>query len=275
MNKKQIFLIFLRLFYWFCRLFGVCPFHYNSRKNAFDWSKWEILYSIIIWANFSYFYPTSGLRSVVNLNRLVVISYFYLAMGTITFVFIMQWIHVKKFTNLLNETKKLLEEFRPFCAKITGWDMIKAGFWFICKIVITSGIAQIASIVCCVALGKMMYGKVDYFVVFIVSVSYFLQTLVPNMFYTFILGVSIQYHQLNIEIEKISHQANYHKKYSDSESNELLCKLSKRLDYIATLHGKLTVHTTKVNKLFSAQLLIVIGNFVAVLLIEVKTQIYF
>lgn len=273
MKNKLIFLLFLRLFYWFCKLLGLCPFHYDSQQKSFAWSKWDILYSIVIWVSFSYFYPTSGLNAIAHLNALVVIAFFYLAMATITFVFVMQWLHVKKFTILLNETQKLLHELQPFWENCSRWNTIRVGFWFICKTVITSGIAQIASIECCVILCKMMTGKVDYFVIFIVSVSYFLQTLVPNMFYTFILGATLQYHQFNIEIEKIAYQANLHIKCTDVESNELFYKLSKRLDYIATLHGKLTIHTIEVNKLFSAQLLIVIGNFVAILLIEVRIDL--
>lgn len=255
---------------------GLCPFHYNSRKRLFNWSIFEILYSIFVWMNFSYFYPTSGLRMVVQLNPLVVFVFFYLAMATITIVFIFQCWNAKKLAALMNKTRILFKELLPFYRSISTWQSTKYGIMFVCKTVVVSGIAQVASVNCCVILCKQMTGKVDYFVIFIISVSYFLQTLVPNMFYTFVLGALMQYHQLNCEIRKISNQIILLKKVKyDKNAYNHFRKLSQRLDYIASLHGKLTVHTINVNKIFAWQLLVIIGNFVAVLLIEVSVFLFF
>lgn len=272
MKRHKIFLIILKISFWFCKLMGLCPFHYNSRKKIFDWSKLEIIYSIFIWVNFSYFYPTSGLSVVAHLNPLVVIAFFYLAMATITIVFAIQCWHAKQLARLLNKTRILLEEFLPFCQSISTWQATQYGLMFICKTMVTSGLAQIGSINCCTILCKIMTGKADYFVIFIVSFAYFLQTLVPNMFYTFILGASMQYHQLNEEIQRISEEAVQLMKNRYNNSTEQFHKLSRRLDYIASLHGKLTVHTKNVNNLFAWQLLVVIADFVAILLIEVSVQ---
>lgn len=268
MKRKQIFHQILKLFYWFCKAFGVCPFYYDSSSESFNWTKWDIFYSIFIWANFSYFYPTSGLNVVAHLSPLVVIAFFYLAMTTITIVITMQCWNVKKLTILMNETMWLFEELLPFCSSISTGQAVRYGIWFVGKIFITSGLAQIASINCCTIICKTMLGKVDYFVIFIVSVAYFLQTLVPNMFYTFILGISIQYHQLSGEIKKIVRQNNFMMK--NNCANDFFDMLNKRLNYIASLHGKLTIHALKVNKIFSWQLLIMITNFVAIILIEVR-----
>lgn len=274
MNRFEVFRYILKFSYWFCKLLGLCPFHYNSRKELFEWSTYEIFYSIFIWASFMYFYPTSGLNIVVHLNPLVVISFFYLAMGTITIVFMIQCWHANKLSILLNETQILLKELLPFCHSISMWQSTQYGIMFVCKTIITSGAAQIASINCCVMLCKMLTGKVDYFAIFLVSLAYFLQTLVPNMFYTFILAASMQYHQMNAEIKNVADQSIVlmnQRQYASN--NDQFRKLSRRLDYIASLHGKLTKHTKKINQIFGWQLLIVIGNFVAILLIEVRNAI--
>lgn len=276
MKHRSIFVLILKCFYLFCKLLGLCPCHYNSRRKLFDWSKWEIIYSVFVWINFSYFYPMIGLKMMTHLNPLVVISFFYLSMVTITFIFAIQCWHAKKLAALMNETQILMEKLLPFCHSISKWQSIRYGIRFIYKTIVTSAIAQIGSINFCVILSKMMTGKVDYFMIFIISIAYFLQTLVPNMFYTFVLGTSMQFHQLNAEIQKIADEANLLTKNTrDHNSNERFHKLSLRLDYIASLHGKLTVHTKNVSKIFAWQLLIVITSFVAILLIEVNDDSFY
>lgn len=274
MNHALIFSIGLKIFYWFGKLLGLCPFHYNSRKKLFVWTWTEIFYSFFIWSNFSYFYWTSGLNGVTSLNPLVVIAFFYLAMFTIAIVFMMQCLHTKKLVNLLNETGKLLQQLKPFCDKLSTWHALRYLALFISKTLVTSGVAQIASISTCALISKLMTGKIDYFVIFIVSVAYFLQTLVPNMFYTFILGASMHYQQLNNEILRIVGHANavIQNRATGRMPNQdyRLIQLSQHLDHVASLHGQITIQTRKANKVFSLQLLITIGNFVAIILIEVS-----
>lgn len=266
-----MFFVGLKCFFWYCKLFGLCPIHYDSRKNAFDWSTLEMVYSMFICAMFSYFFPTSGLTTIAHLNPLVVIVFFYLVMVTITITFIVVFANVQKMTVLMNETKNLIDELQPFCRQTSNRQCFRAAISFICKTVVTSSIAQFGSTYCCIILCQMVTNDVDYFVIFIVSMAYYLQTIVPNMFYVFILCVSMAYNQLNAEIMEIAKRANFYAKYcNNSESSELFGKLSTHLDHIASLHGKLTAHTIKVNEMFSWQLLIVIGNFVAILLIEVN-----
>lgn len=276
MKFYKIFLIILKCFYWFCKLFGLLPIHYNSRKNAFNWSKLEILYSIFVLVNFSYFSRTNGLSIVIHLNPVLVLAVFYMAIASITMVFTIQCYNAKKLAVLMNETRILLIELLPFCHSISTWQSAQCGIMFICKTVVASGLALIGVISCCVILCKMMTGKVDLFVIFIISITHFLQTLVPNMFYTFVLGASMQYHQLNGEIQKIANRAVFlMKNQMNKNSIYQFRKLSRRLDYIASIHGKLTIHTKKINEIFAWHLLIIIANFFAILLIEVGVCMYF
>lgn len=271
MKYQTIFAVGLKIFFWFCKLFGFCPFHYNSRRKRYNWTWIEIIYSISIWANFCYFYTTSGLSAVARLNPLVVVAFFYLTMSTITMVFLIQCAHANQLANLSNKTYALLQELKPFCSSLSNVHAFRYGMLFLCKIILTSGIAQVATIVCCSLIGKMISGSIDYFVIFIVSVAYFMQTLVPNIFYTFILGISMHYRQLNNEVEKIVAEVrrfvkDKHVIQSANQFNHLI----QRLDCIATLHGKLTIHSKNVNDIFSLQLLITISNFFAIILIEVS-----
>lgn len=264
----------LKWFYWFCKLFGLCPIHYDYHKSAFNWSTLEILYSIFIWAMFSYFFPTSSLIILSRLNPLVIIVFFYLVMGTISIIFVVMFVNVQKMTVLMNETMNLINELQSCCRQISNQQSIRAAISFILKTIVTSSISQFGSIYGCIILCQLESNDIHYFMVFMVSMAYFLQTIVPNMFYVFILCVSMAYNQLNAEIENISNRANFYAKYcNNSKSKDAFEKLTIRLNHIASLHGKLTAHTIKVNQVFSWQLLIVIGNFFTSLLIEVNNLI--
>lgn len=277
MNQNQVSLSILKYFYRFCQIFGLCPFHYDRKMKSFTAQWYDIVYPILVWINFSYFYPTSGLSIVSVLNPLVVIAFFYMAMLTISVVMFVQCLNSKRMANLVNETMALFEELKQMYSSDIKVYNAKSIRLFLCKILLASGIAQVGSVNCCVILCQMMTKKTDYFVIFIVSVAYFLQTIVPNMFYTFILGIIVQYKQLNAEIQKVVDRINSllqkQNEYRTSHLEVKFREMSKRLDYIATLHCKLTQHTLKVNRVFSLQLLVVIGNFTGILLIEVRRKI--
>lgn len=275
MQRRRIFVISLAIFYWFWKLLGLCPFHYNSRKDAFNWTWSEILYSVFIWINFAYAYPTA-LSDFRGLDSMIVWTFFYFAMITITIVFVVQCLHAKKLTDFLNETLHLMRDLQPFSEKISTLNAIRWGFMFACKTIFIGGIGQIITVFFCVNVSKIVAENINFFVIFVVSMANFLQTLVPNMFYTFILGVSIQYHQLNAEIQLIVDQAKLltMTKYDIKMQNSSFqfIQLSKRLKHVASLHGKITMLTKKVNQVFSFQLLVVITNYVAILLIEVSIR---
>lgn len=274
MKHQTIFAVGFKIFFWFCKLFGFCPFHYNSRTKLYNSTWIEIFYSILIWANFCYFYATSGLSAVTRLNPLVVVVFFYLTMFTITVVIMIQCAHANRLANLSNEMSRLWQELRPFCSSLSGLHAFRYGMLFLCKIILTSGIAQAATIVCCSIITQMISGSVDYFVIFIVSVSYSMQILIPNMFYTFILGISMYYHQLNNEVEQIVNEiskfVNEKHVIRGADQFDHHIQISQRLDCIATLHAKLTTLSSKVNDVFSLQLLITICNFFAIIVIEVS-----
>lgn len=271
MECKQVFWVGLKCFFWYCKLFGLCPLHYDSQKNAFNWSTLEIIYSMFIWAMFSYFFTTSGITTLSHLNPLVVVVFFYMTMVTATITFVVILLNVRKMTVLMNESKDLIEELHPFCRQISNQQSCRAAISFIFKTVVTSVIAQFGSIYCCIILCQAEINEVNYFLVFIVSIAHCLEVVVPNMFYVFILCVSIAYSQLNAEIEDVLRLANFYEKYrNDSNANKLFEKLGAHLNDIASLHGKLTALTIKVNRVFSLQLLILIGDIITVLLIEVN-----
>lgn len=134
--------------------------------------------------------------------------------------------------------------------------------------------AQLAVINCCVILANMLTGQTDYFVIFIISVAYFLQTIVPNMFYTLVLHATFHYKQINLEIENVVREtqniASSTAVYTAQEIRSKFFYLSERIDLITTCHGELTARIIKTNSLFSKQLLASSANFVGILIIEVS-----
>lgn len=272
MTQNQIVLFFLKYFYLFSKVLGLCPFHYDSTTKLFTTHWYDIVYPILVYFNVSYFYMTNVLNivSITILSPLIVVAFFYMTMCTTFMVILLQLLNFNVLTSLINDAIKFfvtLNRLNNSNGQIVSLRL------FLYKIVLTSGCAQIASVNSCVALCQVIIGKVDYFVIFIVSVAYFLQTIVLNMFYIIVLSGIVQYKRMNVEIRKVIDDMKTllnenHIRGLNVENNSF--QLSERLNFIASLHCKLTQYMMRSNKIFSIQILIVTGNFVGILLIEVQ-----
>lgn len=277
MMQSFIFIAVVRSVFWFYKLIGLCPFHYNFHKKSFNLTKWEVFYTIFVWVNFTYLYAARGLFTLApQLNPLVMTASHYLALFTINIIFMMQCVNASEITTILNEAQILLEEINSFCKPIPTGEAIRYLLLFLSKMIFISGIVQMDTIAGCIAISKMVTGEVDYVLIFIISLSYFLQTAVLNMFYSLVLVTIAKYQQLNCEIREILDESSAilrkkrSKNGSDYDFDNRLFQLSERMNRIAHFHGKLTLLITKANKTFSLQLLVVIGNTAIVLLIDVS-----
>lgn len=267
----------LKFFFWYYKLIGMCPLHYDSYKKRFRSTKFEILYSISVWLNFIYFYITRAGPLMAPLSPMLIYGFFYLSLMTVIFVCIMQCLNATKIVTLFNETRVLFKQIDSSCKPISNGLMILYSTLYVFKMFFVSGTGHLVGAYMSNMMCRLIYGQSDYFALVSMAFLFSMQTTVTNMFYTFVLGVIIKYQQLNCEIREIVDKATVifikKRKYNDIRAhsfNQYLSQLSRRLDRAAYLHGKLTLLTAKVNETFSLQMLVVTGNFYVVFLIEVS-----
>lgn len=257
--------------------FGLCPFWYNLKRKTFETAWYNLVYPVLVYTAFSYFYPTSGLAGISLLNPLVVVAFFYMTMANISVIFLVQCMSAKHIVRYLNQLIIFEGRLNTLYAETEEKQYLRPILLFLYKTVLVSSFAQLAVINCCVILAKMLSGRTDYFLILIISVAYFLQTIVPNMFYTLVLYATYHYKQINREIENVVSAtegiASSAAMYTAKERRQKLFNLSERIDSIASCHGTLTTRIIEANKIFSKQLLVSSANFVGILIIEVSLSI--
>lgn len=280
--------IAIKLFYWYCKILGLCPLHYDSRKKSFICTWREISYSLLIWLSFSYFYWTKVLDLISHLNPVLVYIYFSLNLFTIATVFVVQCLNAGKLADLLNQVTKLflLNEFKAIRDSLSLWQIVRYGIQFFYKIILINGITSVVTMVFCETLSIIVTGQIDYLVNFVMSMAYILQMIISNIFYAFILMISIHLHQLNVEIKKIRNQANemavartlgdlgddddgIKRNHMIPNLNDQFIQLNQRLNHLSKLHCNIETIARQVNLVFSWQLLNMICNLITNILIEV------
>lgn len=271
MLQEKLCIFLLKFAYIFVSLFGLCPFLFDYHEKRFKTSVIMQIYSTLVVISFSYFYPTSGISVVSALNPLVAITFFNLSMTTICLTFIVQIINSHKIVNFLNDSIQFLFNFNKFVDRHKV-KYISSIFAVILKVGVVNLMAQYALIAGINLILIQVTGKKDYFSIFITSVAYTLQSMIPNIFYSSLLVVSFYLKQINEKIDDIVVQA---ESISDLEENEYMkqkvfCELSDRLDEISTYHIRLIGLTNRLNKLCSFQILVSITNFFGILIIEVS-----
>lgn len=229
------------------------------------------IYSIFVVLSFSYFYPTSGISVVSALNPLVAITFFNLSMTTICLTLIVQILHSEKIVQLLNDAIQFLYDFNAFIDRhqVNYLTSICA---LIFKTVIVNAMSQYACIDGVNSILTQMTGKKNYFAIFMVSIAYTLQTMIPNIFYGSLMAVSFYLRQINEKIEDIILRA---KRVSIVDANKyakekVYCELTDRLDELIAHHSSLIQLTIRLNRICSFQILLSITNFFGILLIEVR-----
>lgn len=266
----------LQIAYKFSRLCGLVPFRYDKTANGFVTAWFDQIWPAVAYFSFAYFYPTSGLSVISVLNPLVVVAFFYMTVTTISVIFLVQAINAKAICVLLNDIAILNGELYKRERHLGDkhyWPYVSLA---LAKILVVNVVAQSAVIYCCTTLAIMLTGKGDFFVVFLISWAYCLQTIVPNMFYVGVLGASFHYEQINREIVQILTKATQlaagRRDFANETIREMYEKLSTKLDCLASLHSRLFHLIIRANDMCSLQLLVSTANFVGILLIEVSSD---
>lgn len=138
--------------------------------------------------------------------------------------------------------------------------------------VVINFIAQFALIKALHSLLILITGSHDYVAIFIVSVAYFMQSMVPNMFYAALQVADFYLNRINSEVRSIVRSVkNFqdNKALSEFAKTRQYCTYSDRLDELAEFHQCLTNLLVSLNDLFSLQLLFNTLNFFGIFVIEV------
>lgn len=273
MGQERTIKLLLKIAFYFSRLCGLVPFRYSSQEKRFVTAWYDQIYPSATYFSFAYFYPTSGLSVISVLNPLVVVAFFYMTVTTISVIFLVQAINAKKICVLWDDIAELNAELFKRERHIAGKRYSPYIFLALAKVVVVNIVAQSAVIYCCTTLAIVLTGKADFFVVFLISWAYCLQTIVPNMFYVGVLGASFHYEQINKEITSVIKEATDfsqgRRDFTTVETMEKFDELTERLNVLATLHSRLFHLITRANETCSLQLLVSTANFVGILLIEV------
>lgn len=272
MLQERLFVFLLKYVYVFVSLFGLCPFVFDFEKKIFKTSTVMQLYSTSVVLSFSYFYPTSGISVISALNPLVAITFFNLSMTTICLTFAVQIVHSHKIVQFLNDAIQFLYNFNKFIDRHSV-DYLSSIVAIILKIGVVNVTAQYACIDGVNTILTHVTGKRDYFAIFMLSVAYTLQSMIPNIFYGSLLTASFYLKQINGKIDDIVEQAiragNVDVDGNKYVKEKVYCELSDRLDEITIYHSRLIELTVRLNKLCSFQLLLSITNFFGLFLIQV------
>lgn len=272
MDKVRLFYIWLKYFYWMHRILGLFPFRYNSRTNSFDWMWLEFGYSLCVYLSYCYFYIRCMLTITSLLqHKLVIFTFIYASTLTTTFMFSTQWILVNKLTCLLNECFDLMKETDSLFRIISTQQFLRIALLALLKTAFTDCTALIAIAIGCFALYTDRSMDVDYLAIYAIFFGYLLHKSIPNLFYAFVLWFSLNYQQMNFEIQKIIDESNLC--MNNRKRIPHMQRLTKRLDRVTSLHGRMTIQAIKVNSMFGVQLLIVVGHYMILLLIYVRFQL--
>lgn len=273
MFQERVCVFLLKFVYFFVSVIGLCPLIFDFEKKIFKTSIIMQIYSAFVVISFSYFYPTSGISIVSALNPLVAITFFNLSMTTICLTLFVQIMQSHKIVPFLNDAIHFLHAFNKFIDRHKV-NYLSPIFAIIFKVGVVNLTAQCACIGGINAILTQVTGKKDYFAIFMMSVAYTLQSMIPNIFYGSLLAISFYLKQINDKIDDIVVQAKWASSNVDEKKymkEKVYCDLSDRLDEITSYHSRLIELTIRLNKLCSFQILLSITNFFGILLIEVRS----
>lgn len=267
------------ILYTFITLSGILPVRYDPATRQFRSSAWMLIHSTVVLCTFSYVYMTSGVTAISALNPLIAIVFTDLTLSSICITFALQCLNARRIVRTLNASVRLIGQLNATLlgCRADGWindsDVIGLLLRFGCKIVLVNGMAQWALITALYNLLLLITGKRDYSAIVIVSMGYFMQTMVPNMFFAVMLASRFYYERINAAVAATLTEVHRMEETVDrSEHFRQLdfCRLSDRVDELAVQHERLTRLIGDINRVMSLQLLCSTINFFGILVIEVS-----
>lgn len=276
MGRTEILFIVIKIFYWLFKMSGLCPYHFVSHSKKIQTAWYEIVISLINLIIFSYFHRNIGTRLMaLTLNPQLAIEANNLEACAGLILFIDQFARARVIASLLTDARDILMESIQqlnIFEHLNVWTSIgKVSV----KIVFGLGIFLLSSYEQLAILFETFGGFVDHFGIVMISAVYSLIFVIPNIFYAFVVGASIQYERINQKIQHIHKKAEridrkrYRNDFVSRSNNRLNYHLTQELDYLANLHGKLTELIMNINGQFTVPLLMFYTSCVVFPMVEV------
>lgn len=273
MDNTTRFRALLKFCYYFVKVFGFLPIYFNCNKNRFETCWPQIVYSLLVLVSFAYIYLTSGVAVISALSPLIAVAFTNLSVTTICVTCLLQCKNHSRIVKFLNQSKAFFHRLNLALITDGKEKQYRRHLWrLFIKVVAVNFIAQFALINAMHNLLVLLTGSRDTVAIFIVSAAYFMQSMVPNIFYAALQVADFYLHRINNETRSIVRRA----KYIENSSNLgkfakswQYCGCSDRLDELAEHHQKLTNLMVELNQLFSLQLLFNTLNFFGIFVIEV------
>ena len=177
----------------------------------------------------------------------------------------------ERVVHLLNSAQNILQTFKFIKTEVVN--ICPYLMWFIFKTAIVNFAAQFSIIFGLNHILIQITGSGDYVSIVSLSVSYTVQTLLLNVFYTMLLVGSYLYNRLNGAIFQITKKAYETMSYPSDDSKYIkiqkYCNFADELDEIMIFHRKITVWILTLNKIWAIQLMAGMTNILVVCIVQV------
>lgn len=256
--------------YTFATILGMLPVRYDRTAARFRTSGWCQGYSLVVLVLFSYGYKTSAVAVISALNPLIAIVFTDLTLGTISATVCLQCWQRHRIVLVLNRSKRIRARLDAVLLEDNyGGALVR----FFVKVIAINAIAQ-----CAVtrALHNLLFtitGNRDYLSIVLVSMAYFMQTIVPNMFFAAVLVARFYLVRVNVAIDALITEAGRLQEddvLSAHGKQVRFCWISDRLDALSELHQAILELLDELGCIHSLQLLCSTLNFFGILIIEVR-----
>lgn len=257
--------------YYFAKVLGFFPVRFNSRCNRFQSSRRQVVYSCALLVAFAFTYLTSGVAIISALSPLIAIAFTNLSVTTICCTLLIQCKHYRSIAAFCNQSKDCIERLdRSLGTATTNCrpQLLRIAF----KFFYVNFMAQYAVIKALHNLLVSITGSNDFVAIFIVSMAYFMQTMVPNIFFSVLQVFDFYIDQINREVQRVVDRAKCvedNRRSTKFAKTFAYCSCSDRLDELAELHQSIVHLLGDLNGLCGPQLLLNILNFFGIFVIEV------
>lgn len=278
MLQYRILKVTITVSYYFVKVLGLFPARYNSRLKRFETCRPQVAYSILVFIAFAHTYLTSGVAVISALSPLIAVAFTYLSVTTIFATFVMQCVRHAAIVRFANVSKTFLEHLNTRLSVDLPNSSFRSKMVFLgFKVIFINCMAQFAVISAMNNLLIVLTGSQDFMAIFIVSVAYFLQTMVPNMLVAALQLADFYFSRINLEVRTTiikAHRFQNSTALSDIVKQFGYCECSDRLDELAKFHLALSTLLGVLTQMFSIQLLINTLYFLGVFVIEVMCIVF-
>lgn len=270
MNRTKVVVGFVKSVYWAARLAGLCPFHFVADTKTFRTSPTECIYSIVFWLCFTGFYITSGILDLIQLTPVLFSIYVIVILTTIAIVYVYHCAQSERIAKFATDSVKLFCELNQCYNVIENIPSCRPIRLLCVKLVIVDAIMYLTTVKFCIRFSMQVTGSIAYRGVVASTFAIFIRETISNMYFIYILIVSLYFTIINDDIERTMHRSKLimGHKHTDAEVERLL----RRLSQIAQSLCRLSDQVRRFNEIFSCEILVMYIELVSSPLIEVIVQ---